>query len=60
MFKKVLGFLKDEKGVHLLELLIGIGIVGMLGVIVYVGLKNFAPDFLDNFLNGIKNAIRIF
>lgn len=60
MLKKALGFLKDEKGVHLLELLIGIGIVGMLGVIVYLGLKNFAPDFLDNFLNSIKNAIRIF
>lgn len=59
MLRKAKKILKDERGLHLLELLIGIGIAGMVGVILYVALQNFAPDFLNNLLQSIKNAIHI-
>ncbi|MEQ6359465.1 hypothetical protein V7D15_07110 [Thermoanaerobacter thermohydrosulfuricus] len=59
MLRKAKKILKDERGFHLLELLIGIGIVGAIGVIIYVALQNFAPDFMNNLLQSIKNAIHI-
>lgn len=59
IIRKIKSYIKDEKGMQLLEVLIIIGIVVMVGVIVYAVLKNFVPSWLQSLLQTIQNAISI-